>query len=87
MNGDNAEAQAAVMALAIERGVDKTFCPSEVARILTQDDGGWRDMMPQVHDAVRSLSRQNRVRLTWKGAPRAVDDGPYRVTINRDDVS
>lgn len=40
------------MALAHARGVDKTFCPSEVARSLAED---WRPLMPRVRAIAATL--------------------------------
>ncbi|MEM9710006.1 MAG: DUF3253 domain-containing protein [Pseudomonadota bacterium] len=43
---------AALMDLAMERGAGKTFCPSEVARILAAD---WRLLMPEVRRVAADL--------------------------------
>ncbi|WP_428515130.1 DUF3253 domain-containing protein [Roseovarius sp.] len=41
-----------LMRLARERGAGKTFCPSEVARALSED---WRDLMPRVREVSAGL--------------------------------
>lgn len=41
----DAEIADALMTLARERGIDRTFCPSEVARQLSDD---WRPLMTEV---------------------------------------
>ncbi|MEJ6401351.1 DUF3253 domain-containing protein [Yoonia sp. 2307UL14-13] len=56
-----------VAAALIERAAglrpDTTFCPSEVARALTDD---WRPLMPLVRDVAADLSE---LRVTQKGQP------------------
>lgn len=46
-------AEAAILALLRERGVDATICPSEAARLLDRDH--WRELMPDVHAAAARL--------------------------------
>ncbi|QXT41365.1 DUF3253 domain-containing protein [Gymnodinialimonas ceratoperidinii] len=43
---------AALMRMAADRGADKTFCPSEVARALAED---WRPLMPEVRRVAATL--------------------------------
>jgi len=42
----------ALMALALARGKNKSFCPSEVARRLAED---WRPLMPDVRRVAAGL--------------------------------
>ena len=62
--------------LAHQRGVGKTFCPSEAARRLSDD---WRPLMPEVRRVAARLDLQ----ATQKGAP--VDPvtakGPIRLGL------
>lgn len=62
--------------LAHQRGVGKTFCPSEAARRLSDD---WRPLMPKV----RRVAAQLDLQATQKGAP--VDPvtatGPIRLGL------
>ncbi|OSQ52634.1 DUF3253 domain-containing protein [Marivita geojedonensis] len=62
--------------LAHQRGVGKTFCPSEAARRLSDD---WRPLMPEV----RRVASQLDLQATQKGAP--VDPvtakGPIRLGL------
>jgi len=71
------EIAAALMALAHARGTDKTFCPSEVARRLSDD---WRPLMPRVRAVAAGLP----LRATQKGRP--VDPvgarGPIRLRLD-----
>lgn len=60
-----------------QRAIGATICPSEVARSI--DGDAWRSLMPDVHAAVAELAIEGRVRLSWKGQPRTVADGPYRI--------
>ena len=65
-----------LLALAAERGPDKTFCPSEAARRLADD---WRPLMPEVRRVAASLP----LVATQKGVP--VDPltakGPIRLAL------
>jgi hypothetical protein len=67
--------------LLARRATDATICPSEAARALAQaaETPDWRGEMPTVHAAVERLAAEGLVRLTWRGAERSVDDGPYRI--------
>ncbi len=62
--------------LAHQRGVGRTFCPSEAARRLSDD---WRPLMPEV----RRVAAQLDLQATQKGA--AVDPvtakGPIRLGL------
>lgn len=62
--------------LAHQRGVGKTFCPSEAARALSDD---WRPLMPEV----RRVAAQLELLATQKGVP--VDPvtakGPIRLGL------
>jgi hypothetical protein len=39
--------------------------------------------MPAVHAAVDEMAAEGLVRLSWKGAPMPVRDGPYRIGRGR----
>ena len=66
----------AILDLAYRRGLGKTFCPSEVARALSQD---WRPLMPRVRAVAATLP----IVATQKGA--TVDPitakGPIRLGL------
>ena len=66
----------ALMDLAHRRSGGKTFCPSEVARLLTDD---WRPLMPRI----RALTATLPLRATQGGTP--VDPvtakGPIRIGL------
>ncbi|NBB78016.1 MAG: DUF3253 domain-containing protein [Verrucomicrobia bacterium] len=55
----------AVLELLNERGVGKSICPSEVARILGGD--GWRHLMESVRAAGVRLALANQIEITQKG--------------------
>lgn len=80
-NETEGEARSATLALLARRASDSTVCPSEVARALAATAGApdWRGEMPAVHAAIDSMVAQGLVRLSWKGEPMAVRDGPYRI--------
>ena len=60
------EARAAILALLAERDEGKTICPSDAARALGGDDG-FRQLMPLVRDAARSLVAEGRIDVTQSG--------------------
>ena len=47
--------------IALERGVNKTYCPSEVARQYSKDD--WRRYMPVVRQVADSLIEEGKIQL------------------------
>ena len=49
------------------RGVGKSICPSEVARVLAPDD--WRPLMTLVRQAAAALSEAGQVLILRKGRP------------------
>ena len=60
-----------------QRGSDKSICPSEVARAISDND--WRSLMPQVRRVGWELAAVDIVLVTQKG--KAVSDqakGPVR---------
>lgn len=50
---EDAEIVAALRELARHRGPDKTFCPSEAARLLDRD--AWRALMPEVRRVAANI--------------------------------
>ena len=72
------DAEVAILRLLAERAKAATICPSEVARLLTGDQS-WREAMPAVHAAIDRLVAKDQVRLSWKGTPLALREGPYRI--------
>lgn len=80
------EIEAVLLRLAAQRGVSKSFCPSEAARALDPED--WRTLMPQVWAVGAGLVRRGGLRCTQGGGP--VDPetavGPVRFQLPNDDV-
>lgn len=70
-----------LMALAHARGTDKTFCPSEAARLLSDD---WRPLMARV----RSVARDLPLVATQKRQPVDLDavTGPIRLALCPDNA-
>ncbi len=68
--------RAEIMRQVIERGADKSICPSEVARAYGQE---WRRLMPHVRDAACGLSRDGLIDILRKGRP--IDPGTIKGVI------
>jgi hypothetical protein len=70
-----------ILVLAIQRGSQKTICPSEVARKLWP--GNWRPHMEAVRKAAFNLRKEGKVRILQIGVD--VNDhevvGPIRIAI------
>lgn len=60
---DDARLRDAILTLALERGRDKTLCPSEPARALSEN---WRELMPDIR---RVASTMPEIEARKKGAP------------------
>lgn len=76
----NQDVRAAILALARERGPDKTICPSDAARAV----GGhrWRDLMEDARAEARELARRGDVQISQRGEvldPDAPWRGPVRI--------
>ena len=74
-------ARDAIIHLMKQRGGDKTFCPSEAARLMAQTVEDWRERMPEVHAAVDDLRHEGVVTTTWQGMPRLPGEGAYRIGV------
>ncbi|TFF33886.1 DUF3253 domain-containing protein [Mucilaginibacter psychrotolerans] len=72
----------AILAKAIQRGPDKSTCPSEIARELFPAD--WRKHMQEVRDAAIELQQEGKVSITQKGRPVDTENiiGPVRIKMN-----
>lgn len=72
---------ATILSTAIQRGPQKSTCPSEIARMLFPDD--WRKHMKNIVDVAIDLHHQGKVLITQKG--KAIDvnhiKGPIRIKI------
>lgn len=69
-----------ILSTATIRGPEKSFCPSEIARMLYPDD--WRKHMKDVVDVAIDLHNQGKVVITQNGAPIDANHikGPIRIT-------
>lgn len=72
---------AMILAVATERGTEKSTCPSEIARMLFPGD--WRQHMKDIVKVAINLQHQNKVVITQKGLPIDVNHikGPIRIKI------
>jgi len=57
---------ATILQLAAERGDGKSFCPSEVARALSED---WRPLLSHVRAAARRLAEAGQIDILRHGKP------------------
>ena len=71
------EIRAKILELAVARGPEKTFCPSEVARAVEAED--WRGLMDAVRREAADLVAEGRLRMTQTGVE--VDPGSARGAI------
>lgn len=81
MNINNSKISETILAIARQRGKDKTTCPSEIARALFPDD--WRMYMEQVRDEAIKLHKEGKVVIMQKGEVIDVQHikGPVRIKI------
>lgn len=63
----NADLEDRIFALLAARRAGATICPSEVARALTPDESGWRELMPRVREVAQGLARNHRLIVTRGG--------------------
>lgn len=75
---------AALDALLAERGLDKTICPSEIARRVvasTDQESAWRAWMQSVRDVVGELASAGVIETTQRGARVDIHSarGPVRI--------
>ena len=57
---------ATILKIAAERGEAKSFCPSEVARALSED---WRPLLTHVRAAARRLAEAGQIDILRHGKP------------------
>jgi Protein of unknown function (DUF3253) len=77
-----------ILALAAERGLEKTFCPSDVARAVGgPHPDGWGPLMQPIRREAVRLANEGRLVITRRG--KAVDPndfrGVYRLGLPRED--
>jgi hypothetical protein len=67
---DTAAIEETLLALAAERGPDKTFCPSEAARALGgSHPDGWGPLMQPIRRVAVRLALDGRLQILRKGKP------------------
>jgi 2-keto-3-deoxy-L-rhamnonate aldolase RhmA len=80
--------EADVLSLAATRGLDKTFCPSDVARSIGgPHPDNWGPLMQPIRRVAVRLAKEGRLVITRKGKPVDPDDfrGVYRLGLPRED--
>jgi hypothetical protein len=68
-----------ILALTAARGPGRTICPSEAARALAGEDGGWRELMPSVRRVAGALAERGALRVSQRG--QEVDPATVRGSI------
>ena len=70
-----------ILSSATHRGVEKSTCPSEIARMLFPDE--WRKYMKDVLEVAIDLHNKGSISITQKGTPVDVREikGPVRIKI------
>ena len=70
-----------ILATATQRGVLKSTCPSEIARMLFPGD--WRKHMKEIVEVAIDLHHQGKVSITQRGVPVEISTikGPIRIKI------
>ena len=63
---EDGRVEAAVLRLTAARGPDKSICPSEAARALSDD---WRPLLGAVRQAAIRLAQADRIEILRKGKP------------------
>ena len=77
-----------ILGLAATRGLDKTFCPSDVARAVGgPHPEGWGPLMQPIRRVAVQLAKEGRLVITRRGKPVDPDDfrGVYRLGLPRED--
>ena len=77
----DSEISSTILNVAAQRGLEKSTCPSEIARMLFPND--WRKHMKDIVDVAIDLNNQGKVVITQKGIPIDVNHikGPIRIKI------
>lgn len=70
------------MCLVKKRGIGKTICPSEAARLVSPDD--WRSQMAAVRSAACRLAAQGLIVVTQRGevVDAVTAEGPIRIALS-----
>ncbi len=67
MRDVNADIEHAILELVSQRGVGKTICPSDAARLV--DPENWRTHLKQVRRVAVDLSLEGKIAIYRKGKP------------------
>jgi hypothetical protein len=62
----------ALLRIAAERGPEKSFCPTDVARAVSAEN--WRPLLGAVRKVAADLARQGKIEILRKGKPINPDD-------------
>lgn len=62
----------AMLRIAAERGLEKSLCPTDVARAVSAEN--WRPLLGAVRKVAADLARQGKIEILRKGKPINPDD-------------
>jgi len=77
---DAARIRSEIAAQVKARGAEKSICPSEVARALSDD---WRPLMPQVREVAAGMAAEGELHVTQGGetVDAGTATGPIRLSL------
>ncbi|MEL6648504.1 MAG: DUF3253 domain-containing protein [Pseudomonadota bacterium] len=75
------EIEKTILALCLERGTDKTICPSEAARALHNDDDTWRAVMPDVRRVAQRMAQAGQIAIYRGGRAQPDHDVTGRIRL------
>ena len=78
----DAQIESALLSLVLQRGLQSSACPSEVARAVAPEN--WRALMPQVRGVASRLARQGKIEIAQGGQAVSADGlwtGPIRLRL------
>lgn len=83
MSGQQDEIDAKILELVLERGPEKSICPSDVARALVgSNEKEWRLLMKPIRTRAIALAKAERIEIRRKGKPADPSNfkGVYRLS-------
>jgi hypothetical protein len=78
-------AETAILTLVMQRGPDKSICPTDAARALAGNppDDSWRRSLAPIRQAAKRLAAAGRIEILHKGKPVTELHGVVRLRLPR----